>query len=86
MRKAIGTQQRLDCTPVERVKLNLECRDEIIPVLRGLQHIYSQPTLRDEILQLVGADVNRETRDDCGRQGLDLWPILVLAAVRLAAI
>ena len=83
MRKAISTQQRLDCTPVAHVKLNLECRDEIIPVLRGLQHIYSQPTLRDEILQLVGADVNRETRDDCGRQGLDLWPILVLAAVRL---
>ena len=50
MRKAICTQQRLDCTPVERVKLNLECRDEIIPVLRGLQHIYSQPSLRDEIL------------------------------------
>ena len=83
MRKAIGTQQRLDCTPVERVKLNLECRDEIIPVLRGLQHIYSQPALRDEILQLVGQDVNRETRDDCGREGLDLWQILVLAAVRL---
>ncbi|MHB8890288.1 MAG: ISNCY family transposase [Acidobacteriaceae bacterium] len=83
MRKAICTQQRLDCTPVERVKLNLECRDEIIPVLRGLQHIYSQPALRDEILQLVGQDVNRETRDDCGRAGLDLWQILVLAAVRL---
>lgn len=38
MRKAVRTQQRLDCTPVKRVKLNLECRDEIIPVLRGLQH------------------------------------------------
>jgi len=83
MRKAICTQRRLDCTAVEHVQLNLDCRDEIIPILRGLQHIYSQPTLRDEILQLVAEDVNRETRDDCGRQGLDLWPILVLAAVRL---
>jgi len=83
MRKAICTQQRLDCASVERVKLNLECRDEIIPVLRGLQHIYSRPTLRDEILRLVAEDVNRDTRDDCGRQGLDLWQILVLAAVRL---
>ena len=54
MRKAICTQRRLDCTSVAHVKLNLECRDEIIPVLRGLQQIYSQPTLRDEILQLVG--------------------------------
>ena len=31
----------------------------------------------------MGEDVNRETRDDCGREGLDLWQILVLAAVRL---
>lgn len=36
-----------------------------------------------EILQLVGQDVHQETRDDCGREGLDLWQILVLAAVRL---
>ena len=83
MRKAIITQPRLDCTSIERVKLNLNCRDEIIPVLRGLQHLYSQHTLRDEILKLVAADVNRDTRDDCGRRGFDLWQILVLAAVRL---
>ena len=83
MRKAIVTQPRLDCTSIERVKLNLNCRDEIILVLRGLQHLYSQHTLRDEILKLVAADVNRDTRDDCGRKGFDLWQILVLAAVRL---
>ena len=52
MRKVIITQPRLDCTSIERVKLNLNCRDEIIPVLRRLQHLYSQHTLRDEILSL----------------------------------
>lgn len=83
MRKAMCSQQRLDCAPIGHVKLNLECRDEIIPILRGLQHIYSQPDVRDDILRLVGGDVNRDTRDDCGRPGLDLWQIAVLAAVRL---
>jgi hypothetical protein len=65
------------------VKLNLNCRDEIIPILAGLQHIYSQPKLRDSIVNLVAQDVNQDSRDDCGRQGLGYWPIVVLSAVRL---
>jgi len=83
MRKGISKQTRLDCTTVENVKLNLDCRDEIIPVLRGLQQIYSDPILRNEILNLVAEAVNGETRKDCGREGLDYWQILVLASVRL---
>jgi hypothetical protein len=65
------------------VELNLDCRDEIVPILQALQHIYSQPELRDEILRLVAEDVNAESRDDRGREGMDYWQILVLAAVRL---
>jgi transposase, IS5 family len=83
MRKAFSQQQRLDCRGVAQVPLNLNCRDEIIPVLRALQQIYSRPELRDPILDLVAADVNRLVRDDVGREGMDYWQILVLAAVRL---
>jgi hypothetical protein len=28
-------EARLDCLPIGEVKLNLECRDEIIPILRA---------------------------------------------------
>lgn len=83
MRKAFSEQRRLDCRAVAAVQFNLNCRDEIIPVLRSLQQIYSQPELRDEILDLVAEDVNRDARDDVGREGMDYWQILVLAAVRL---
>lgn len=83
MRKAISQQKRLDCLAINDVQLNLECRDEIIPILAALQHVYSNPELRDSILQLVGQDVNADARDDCGRQGLHYWQILVLAAVRI---
>ncbi len=34
MRPNISSQRRLDCAAIEDVKLNVECRDEIIPVLR----------------------------------------------------
>lgn len=82
MRKPFSQQTRLDCRTVLDVQLNLECRDEIIPILAALQHIYSQPELRDAILDLIAQDVNGNSRDDRGREGMDYWQILVLAAVR----
>ena len=83
MRKAFASQPRLDCRGVLGVELNLDCRDEIIPILRALQQTYSQPQLRKEILDLIAQDVNEKARDDRGREGMDYWQILVLAAVRL---
>jgi hypothetical protein len=83
MRVAYSKQGRLDCPSVLQVQLNFNCRDEIIPILRALQHIYSEPELCDEILTLVARDVNAHTRDDRGREGMQYWQILVLAAVRL---
>jgi hypothetical protein len=83
MRRPFSNQTRLDCPAVPDVKLNLNCRDEIVPVLRGLQHIYCEPHLRGEILDLVAQDVNKDSQSDQGREGLDYWHIAVLAAVRL---
>lgn len=83
MRKAFSSQRRLDCRGVLGIQLNLDCRDEIIPILRTLQHIYSQPDRRDEILDLIALDVNQNSRDDVGREGMGYWQILVLASVRL---
>ena len=57
--------------------------DEIIPILKGLQHIYSQPELRDELLDAVAQDVNGTSSADLGRPGMTYWSILVLGAVRL---
>jgi transposase, IS5 family len=76
-------QQRLDCLPIPEVQLNLNCRDELIPILRGLQHVYGEPPLRRELLALVGKDVNQGTSRKRGRRGLNYWEITVLAAARL---
>lgn len=83
MRKAFDPQRRLDCPAVEQVKLNFNCRSEIIPTLRTLQYIYSQPPLLKTILRLVASDVNQESNPRLGREGMDYWVILVLAAVRM---
>ena len=83
IRKSHSTQARLDCDPIPHVELNLECRDEIIPILFALQHIYTNTELRAEILRLVAGDVNAGSSSDHGREGFWYWQILVLVAVRL---
>src|SRR5262249_60469356 len=76
-------EARLDCLPVSEVKLNLDCRDEIIPILRALQHLYGNDSSRRELLAIVGKDVNPNTSRRRGRRGMNYWEIAVLAAARL---
>ena len=83
MRVATRCQRRLDSTPVNQVQLNTQCRHEIVPFLRALQHIYGKPKLREELLQLVAHDVNGQSSANRGREGMTYWQILVLAAARL---
>jgi len=75
--------ERLDCPPIIEVTLNLNCRDEIVPILRALQHVYGDAALRRELLAVVGKDINQSTSRKRGRRGMTYWEITVLAAVRL---
>ena len=83
MRKAFSSQLRFDCSPIGQVQLNIECRDEIIPILSAMQYLYKHPELRKTVTSLIAEDVNVDTRDDVGREGYSYWEILVLAAVRM---
>jgi IS5 family transposase len=76
-------EPHLDCLPISAVTLNLDCREEIIPILRALQHVYGDPSLRQEMLRLVGKDVNQDTSPKRGRRGMNYWEIAVLAGARL---
>jgi hypothetical protein len=75
--------ERLDGLPIPAVPLNLDCRDEIIPILRALQQVYGDAQARRELLTLVGKDINPTTSRRHGRRGLNYWEITVIAAVRL---
>lgn len=83
MRKPFDPQRRLDCPPVTEVHLNFNCRNENVPILRALQHIYSRPEVRDPILRAIASDVNGKSDAHRGRPGMSYWEIMVLAAARL---
>lgn len=83
MRIPFSNQLRFDLPSIPDISLNLECRDEIIPILRGLQHVFAQPVLCNHIMKLVASDVNGDSRPDRGRPGFSYWQIVVLQSVRM---
>jgi len=83
MRQRYSSQGRLDIGSIAQLELNVECRDEFVPILAGLQHIFMQPALRLKLADLIAVDINEESRSDLGREGFSYWQVVVLATVRL---
>ncbi len=83
MRQRFARQLELGQTPIEEVPIPPKSRDELPPVLRGLQWIFQTPEVNEQIFQLLEQKV-QGTKHATGRPGMDLWHILVLGVVRLA--
>jgi hypothetical protein len=82
MRHPYQAEPDLQITPIEKIRLPLKSRDELPPILAGLQWLWMHPTLRAEILTLLEARI-LAGKQATGRTGMDLWQILVLGVVRL---
>jgi hypothetical protein len=82
MRHAFQAQPDLQIKPIEKIRLPLKSRDELPPILAGLQWVWMHPTLKAEIFALLEAKV-LAGKQATGRTGMDLWQILVLGVVRL---
>jgi len=82
MRHSFPSQPDLQITPIEKIQLPLGSRDELAPILAGLQWIWMHPTLKTEIFALLEAKI-LAGKKATGRTGMDLRQILVLGVVRL---
>ncbi len=82
MRHHYQPQPDLEVIPIEKIILPKKSRDELPPILAGLQWIWSHPTLKPEILALLERKILADKKVT-GRTGMDLWQILVLGVVRL---
>ena len=83
MRKRFEQQLSLGQVSIDQVTIPTKSRDELPPVLRGLQWIFQTPEVNEQIFALLETKVIG-TKQDTGRPGMDLWQILVLGVVRLA--
>ena len=82
MRHPYPAQPELQIIPIEKIRLPLKSRDELPPILAGLQWLWSHPTLKTEILALLAAKI-LAGKAATGRNGMNLWQILVRGVVRL---
>jgi hypothetical protein len=82
MRQRFDVQLALGQTPIERVHIPLKSRDELPPILAGLQWIFQTPEINAQIFALLEAKV-LAGKKATGRPGLALWQVLVLGVVRL---
>jgi IS5 family transposase len=83
MRKRFEVQLKLGQTPIEDLKIPHKSRDELPPVLKGLQWIFKTPEINEQIFRLLEEKISADKKAT-GRPGMDLWHVLVLGVVRLA--
>lgn len=81
MRQRFDQQLNLGIHPISEVRFPLKSRDELPPILRGLQYIFITPSLNEKVFALLEEKVCKGKKKT-GRKGMDLWHILVLAVVR----
>lgn len=83
MRRSFNPQLELGATPIEDIIFNARSRDDIPQLLRGLQHIYTTPGIRDAVFDVLQQHISEKIDFDNGRPGMDLWVLLVLGTLRL---
>lgn len=83
MRQRFEQQMTLGTTAIADVTFPLKSRDQLPPTLAALQYIFITPDLNNKIFALLEKKICANKKKT-GRNGMDLWHILVLAVVRHA--
>jgi transposase, IS5 family len=96
MRVVLNTQAKFGYVDIASIPLNHKSRDDIPRILIGLQYIYKNEELRQEIFQIL-EDLRPNRKESTstenntpqkvsstrGRPGMEQWQILVLGVLRL---
>ena len=96
MRTIHDPQMKFGAVDIAAIELDLKSRDDIPPILRGLQYIYATPALRAAVFKVLervmpsrsgpglsNEDRHRKADPRLGRPGMEQWKILVLGVLRL---
>src|SRR3989339_2228854 len=73
-------QMKLGEVDISQMTFSVKSRDEIPQLLRGLQYVFCDVELREDVLSLMAQHIKP---GKTGRPGMDLWKILVLGTIRL---
>lgn len=83
MRRVQNPQLDLGETPIANIVIDLKSRDDIPPLLLGLQYIYTNEDLHNTVFEILEQKIQPDTDNNNGRPGMELWTILVFGVLRL---
>ena len=83
MRVVQPQQMQLGEQDIAAIKINSRSRDDIPKILQGLQHLYTQSTLRNAVFDLLNTHIKADKNAHNGRPAMDLWKVLVMGVLRL---
>lgn len=83
MRKIIENQLKFGQVDISKIKIDINCRDEIPQLLTGLQALYADKESCNKVFKILERITPEGVDPNNGRPGMDLWKILVLGNLRL---
>ncbi len=83
MRVVQNNQMTIGEVDVSQIKFDPKSRDDIPKILRGLQQLYMDASLRSAIFELLERQIAPKVDKRNGRPGMTLWNILVCGVLRL---
>jgi len=76
-------QLQLGKVDISKIKFDQRSRDDIPQILKGLQYIYINPTIREPVFEILQKSILPGIDQNNGRPGMELWKIFVLGVLRL---
>src|SRR6266581_1649693 len=83
MRAVQNAQMQMGEVDISQIKFDPKSRDDIPKILKGLQHLYVNLELREQIFALLEKEIAPKVDKRNGRPGMALWKILVCGVLRL---
>lgn len=84
MRAATQSQLQLGELDIANIRLDPRSRDDIPQILRGLQYLYSDKKLREQLFQILEKLTSKNINTELGRPGMMWWKIFVMGSLRLS--
>ena len=77
------TRKPVEEMQIDQVNLDSNSRDDIPQLLKGLQYLFLNPILLEQVLKILDSLFPKEIDLNNGRPGMDMWSILVMGVLRL---
>ena len=83
MRQVQSNQLQFGEIDIASIEFDPRSRDDIPQLLRGLQYLYVNESIRVEVFQILETMIPKKVNSNNGRPGMLLWKILVMGVLRL---